>query len=386
MYTDRATQAVIYTENLRQNIIQIRNHVKKYNPDTKVCIAVKADAYGHGAVTAAKIAEEEGIEYLAIATVGEGIELRQNGIKAELLLLSFATPQEFHLIFENKITALVAGEEYIKLFSKEAEKTDSVNPVFLAIDSGMGRIGCYAEDAAEEAKLINSCKNLKLAGMITHFSVADSSLEENVEYTKNQFKTFMQAVDSVKKCGIDPGIRTCANSAATLNNPEMHLDMVRPGIIVYGYYADDISKKYLEEKNIFINLKPVMALETKVVALRHFKAGKSISYGRTWTSPEDTDIAVLPVGYADGLLRRFSPGLQVTINGKKYPVRGRICMDQCMVDLGKNHDVKLFDKAVIFGPEESGTSITAEDLAKSVGTISYEVLTSISKRVERVNK
>ena len=162
--------------------------------------------------------------------------------------------------------------------------------------------------------------------------------------------------------------------------------MVRAGIITYGYYPDDITKEYLKSVNKDIELKPVLSLETKVVAIRHFKKGQSISYGRTYVCENDTDIAILPIGYADGLLRRFSPGLCVTINGKNYPVRGRICMDQCMVELGKNHNVKLWDKVLIFGPKESGALNTADDLAKIGNTISYEVLTSISKRIERVIK
>ena len=164
----------------------------------------------------------------------------------------------------------------------------------------------------------------------------------------------------------------------------MHFDMVRPGIIAYGYYPDEVTKDYLSAHGINIDLKPVLSFETEVVAIRHFPAGKSVSYGRTWISDKETDIAVLPVGYADGLLRRFSPGLEVTINGKKYPVVGRICMDQCMVNIGKdNKDVKLWDKVVIFGPEESGALNTADDLARIGKTISYEVLTSLTKRVVR---
>ena len=164
----------------------------------------------------------------------------------------------------------------------------------------------------------------------------------------------------------------------------MHFDMVRPGIITYGYYPDQVTKKYLHFVNKDFDIKPVLALETKVVAIRRFPKGKTISYGRTYECPEDTDIVVLPIGYADGLLRRYSPGIEVTINGKKYPVCGRICMDQCMVNIGKdNPDVKLWDKVLVFGPEESGALTTADDLAKIGNTISYEVLTSLSKRVRR---
>ena len=220
--------------------------------------------------------------------------------------------------------------------------------------------------------------------MCTHFSVSDSQKKENIEYTEKQFEAFKLAIENVKKSGINPGVCSCANSAALLCNPKMHLDMVRPGIITYGYYPDKDVKEFINSRNIDFDIKPVLAFETKVASIRHFNQGKSISYGREWICDDDTDIAVLPVGYADGLLRRFSPGLYVTINGENYPIRGRICMDQCMVDIGKNNDkVKLWDKAIIFGPEESGALNTADTLAEIGNTISYEVLTSLSKRVKR---
>lgn len=381
----RCTKAFIYKENLENNIKQIRNFVK---PNVKICVAVKADGYGHNAVLTAQLAEENGVDYLAVASVNEGIELRKNGIKANILLLSLCTPLEMPDLFQYSITPLIFAEENISCLSTAADNYFNNNdkfPVFLAVDTGMGRVGCYSYDAGKEAALINNSKHLKLAGMCTHFAVSDSVSPENQKYTKLQFEDFKKAIENVKSMGFDPGICSCCNSAALLNNPEMHLDMVRPGIITYGYYPDEVSEEYLKSKGCNIKLKPVLSLETQVVAIRHFEKGKSVSYGRTWSTDEETDIAIIPIGYADGLLRRFSPGLVVSINGKKYPVRGRICMDQCMVDIGKdNKDVKLWDKVVIFGPEESGALCTADDLAAIGNTISYEVLTSISKRVEKI--
>jgi len=380
----RCTKAYIYQDNLRHNLNEIKKNLKK---ETKICLAVKADGYGHNAVLASKIAEECGADHLAVATVDEGIELRENGIKAHLLLLSLCTPEEMHLLFKYKITPLVFSEEYIKTLAEEADKfftSEEKHEVHLAVDTGMGRIGCYSNQAAQEAKLIDSSRHLKLAGMITHFALSDGISKEAQDFTEAQYEDFLKAVEAVRSQGIDPGICSCGSSAALMTHPEMHFDMVRPGIIAYGYYPDQVTREYLLAHGININLKPVLSFETKVVAIRHFPAGKSVSYGRTWTAKEDTDIAVLPVGYADGLLRRFSPGLKVTINGKNYPVVGRICMDQCMVDIGPdNKDVKLWDKVLIFGPEESGALNTAEDLASLGKTISYEVLTSLTKRVVR---
>ncbi len=387
---NRCTRAILYKDNLKYNLEQIKKYVGN---GTKICVAVKADGYGHNAVLTAQLAEELGIEYLAVATVDEAIELRHAGIKAQILLLSICTPVEMSDLFEYKITPLVFGEEYIRLLIKACENyienagaaKEKKYDVFLAVDTGMGRIGCYPDEAGEQAQLIQNSTHLKLAGMCTHFAVSDSLLQNNQDFTKQQFDQFKTAVKNVKDKGIEPGICSCGASAALLNNPDMHFDMVRPGIITYGYYPDEITGDYLKKAGKNFDVKPVLALETKVVAIRHFPAGKSVSYGRTWTAEHDTDIAVLPIGYADGLLRRFSPGLEVTINGKNYPVRGRICMDQCMVEIGKdNKNVKLWDKVLIFGPKECGALNTADDLAKLGNTISYEVLTSITKRVQRV--
>ncbi len=383
---NRCSKAIIYTENLKNNIVEIK---KCLSPQTKLCIAVKADSYGHNAILTSKLAEEAGAEFLAVATVDEGIELRNAGIKCNILLLSICIPEEYESLFKYEITPLIFDLENIKNLSDAADKYFNNNTKFkvqLAVDTGMGRIGCYPDEAGEQAQVINNSNHLILSGMCTHFAVSDSLDKENIEFTNKQYENFEKAIENVKNKGIDPGICSCSNSAAIMNNKNMHINMVRAGIITYGYYPDDITKEYLKSVNKDIELKPVLSLETKVVAIRHFKKGQSISYGRTYVCENDTDIAILPIGYADGLLRRFSPGLCVTINGKNYPVRGRICMDQCMVELGKNHNVKLWDKVLIFGPKESGALNTADDLAKIGNTISYEVLTSISKRIERVIK
>lgn len=383
---NRCSKAIIYTENLKNNIVEIK---KCLSPQTKLCIAVKADSYGHNAILTSKLAEEAGVEFLAVATVDEGIELRNAGIKCNILLLSICIPEEYESLFKYEITPLIFDLENIKNLSDAADKFFNNITKFkvqLAVDTGMGRIGCYPDEAGEQAQVINNSNHLILSGMCTHFAVSDSLDKENIEFTNKQYEDFEKAIENVKNKGIDPGICSCSNSAAIMNNKNMHINMVRAGIITYGYYPDDITKEYLKSVNKDIELKPVLSLETKVVAIRHFKKGQSISYGRTYVCENDTDIAILPIGYADGLLRRFSPGLCVTINGKNYPVRGRICMDQCMVELGKNHNVKLWDKVLIFGPKESGALNTADDLAKIGKTISYEVLTSISKRIERVIK
>ena len=395
----RLTFAEIYLKNFESNVKAIKKFVK---PGVKICCSVKADAYGHGAVPCAKAAVKCGADFLAVATVGEGIELREAKIKAPILLLSYCSPSEMADLVKYNITPFVGDEEYIGFLERAVQKAFKAKTaagatdgkaknaaakkfaVHLAVDSGMGRVGCLPSDAAALAKRIASSKCLCLGGMCTHFASADGTSARDRSYAKKQRDAFVAAVESVKASGIKPGIVHASASAALMDKPEWQFDMVRPGIILYGYYPDKITQKYLSAKKTPLLVKPVMALVTGISALRPFKKGMSVSYGSTWTAAKDTTIGVLPIGYADGLLRRQAGTLKVSVGKKLYPVRGRICMDQCMVDLGSAKGIKRFDRAVIFGPKESGALLTADDLAASAGTISYEILTCVGKRVERV--
>lgn len=387
----RLTHAEINLQHFKNNIKNIKSLL---NPQTKICVAVKANAYGNGAVRCAKAAVESGADFLAIATVSEGIELRNAGIKTSLLMLSLCSPEEIPDVINYSITPLIFDEELIFLFDKELEKkqlsensgtSSSKFSVHLAVDTGMGRIGILPENASKIAIAIKNSKHLMLGGMCTHFAVADSLLEEDIEYTKNQYEKFLKAIENVKQAGVEPGIRHCCNSAAILLHPEWQLDMVRPGIIVYGYYPDQITQKYLDEKGTPIEVKPIMTLVSGVCAIRHFTKGRSVSYGHTWTATEDTDIAVIPCGYGDGFLRRFSNIVRPVINGKSYKIRGRICMDQFMLDIGnKNKDVKRWDKVILFGTKENGALVSAQEIAEATGTIPYEIMTGITARVERI--
>lgn len=378
----RATRALIHLDNFIHNLKEIR----KFSSDKKMCVAVKANAYGHGAVECARAAVAFGADFLAVATVEEGIELRENGITAPLLMLSLCDPLEIDDAVKNRITPLVFDSEYINLFDLSCSKFGVTDfAVHLAVDSGMGRIGCYAHEAGDVAQCIKSSKNLFLQGMCTHLCVSDEVSPESIQFTKKQKEVFLAAIENVRSRGIDPGICHCSNSAAALNLDDFHMDMVRPGIVCYGYYPGDLTRKYFEEKGVSIDLRPVMTLETKVSCIKSFCADQSVGYGRTWKACKNTRIAVLPIGYADGMLRSFSAaGIKVSIKGKQYPVRGRICMDQCMIDIGNDSNVSRWDTAVIFGDPRYGASITADDVANSIGTISYEITSIITKRVERV--
>ena len=377
----RATVAYIYTEHLRHNLREVRGRIA---PRTKMCVAVKADAYGHGAVTCAKIAVEEGADFLAVAAVSEGAELRAAGIDVPVLLLSLCQPDEMDELVANDLTPLVCDADYGDAVARAVRRAGRQGyAVHLAVDTGMGRIGCYPRDAAALAGHIVGTGALALGGMCTHFAVSDSPAPDDKTYTDEQFSRFSQAIVAVRAAGIDPGICHCCNSAATLERPECHLGMVRPGIVVYGYYPDGKPRAYYERRGIPIDLRPVMALVTKVAAVRPLERGMSVSYGRTWAAERDTVLGVLPVGYADGLFRRFAPVMRVGVNGKPYPIRGRICMDQCMIDLGADA-VERWSAAVLFGPKESGAAQSAQELADATGTISYEITSAITRRVPRL--
>ncbi|MDR3283707.1 MAG: alanine racemase [Treponema sp.] len=379
----RPTKAIIHLSSLEHNIAEIK---KLLSRQTRLCVPVKADAYGHGAVQCSRKALESGADCLGIATVSEGVELRDAGIIAPVLLFSSPLGDEISEVVSRNLTPFVFEPFCIRLLEEEAARRGKTATVHLKVDTGMSRVGCRPEDAASLARLIVQCKHLKLGGMATHFAVSDS-LENNDEvFTHEQFRRFTAAVAAVKREGVDPGICHCANSSATLRYPETHLDMVRPGIMVYGCYPGDYRKgaPVLAEKHP-VNLEPVMDVVTQITAVKDIPLGTSVSYGRRWTSAASARIATLPIGYADGLRRRLSlTGFVVAVGDKHCPVRGTICMDQCMIDLTAAPDAAVGDKATVFGAKCRGAIFDAGALGELIGTIPYEILTSMSRRVPRI--
>lgn len=384
-YNMRATFANIYMGNLRNNIEQVQG---KLSPGVKLCIPVKADAYGHGAVPVAHTAVDCGADYLAVAAVSEGVELRKAGITLPILVLSLPQPSEFTEIIERHLTPSLCDSELIKMLNVTATAMGRRVPIHLKVDTGMGRIGCSPKEAPDLAKLIFQSQGVSLEGVFTHFAVSDSLLPEDVAYTKRQIETFQRVIQSIRDLGIEPGICHAANSAAVFQYPEAHFDMVRPGLVIYGYYPGDITEEYLNSKNpqAPVHLKPLMDVRSSIVAIKQVKRGESISYGRQWVAQEDCHVGVIPAGYGDGLLRRYGENLQVTINGRLYPVCGRICMDQCMIYLGVDSPVSRWDEVIVFGPREHGALQSAQDIADKAGTISYEITCGIDQRVPRVYK
>jgi alanine racemase len=345
----------------------------------KICVPIKADAYGHGAVRIAVAAIRAGASYLAVASPQEGIELREAGIVAPILLLSLPIPEELPLIVEHGITPLVADEEFVEAVAAAAEErfasTGERTAVHLKIDTGMGRIGCEPERAAALARSAAAHRALLIEGTATHLAVADSLDSDDMEFTRRQVRHFSDALESIRAAGIDPGIVHAANSGGVALHPDSWFDMVRPGILVYGYPPSrDLADR--------IPVQPVMELETRIVFLKRARRGQSVSYGREWKAESETTIATLPVGYADGLPRRLSHKATVLIGDSQYPIVGRICMDQCMVDLGPDSEAKRWDKAIVFGPDSRGPS--AADLAEMLETIPYEITCGVNRRVPRV--
>jgi alanine racemase len=363
----RATRAIIHTDHFQSNMETVRS---KIGPRPAICAAVKADAYGHGAAAISLLALEAGASCLAVATVSEGAELRKQGIQGKILLLSQALPEEIKEIAELNLIPLLGDRESLAAFQACVSGPLELH---LKVDTGMGRLGCRPEEAAELAVFINENRRLRLGGIATHLSVADSPNTEDMAYTKRQIELFRKAVESVREAGIDPGLVHAANSGAIIFHEESYFDMVRPGIFLYGYSPAASVPGGLASK-------PVMELRSAITFIKKVCAGEEISYGRTWKAEEDTFIGTLPIGYADGLPRLLSNRHSVFIRGKAYPLVGRICMDQCMVNLGSGGEVRRWDEAVIFGPGFEN----AEDIARKIGTISYEILCNINKRVPRV--
>jgi alanine racemase len=375
----RGTRAIIHLDYLTWNIQVVRKIV---GSERLICLPVKADAYGHGAVWVAKTALKEGVRYLAVATVHEGKLLRDEGIDAPILLLSIPLPEEIPDVVAYDLSPLVTDQEFAAALANAAGAAGRQVRVHLKIDTGMGRVGVSPDEAVEVASFIKSQDSLVYAGTATHLAVSESTAAEDIGFTKQQILRFKGTVDSIKKAGIDPGIVHTANSGAVILHRDSWFDMVRPGIMIYGYApaAPEAGPLTGNGKEADLTLKPVMELSSRVVFIKKVKKGESISYGRKWTALVDSWIATIPIGYGDGLPRALGGYLSIKIRDSFYPLVGRICMDQCMINLGPETDIKRWDEVTIFG----GKSFTAADLAEELGTIPYEITCNINKRVPRV--
>jgi len=365
------THARIHLANIRSNIENIRRAV---GPERKILIAVKADAYGHGAVEVSRMAENIGVDWLGIATVPEGIELRQAGIMLPILKFSPAFHEEMEEAVKHDIALAVCELENVRQLQKICAALGRKCQVHLKIETGMGRIGVAAEEAFSMAdEIINRCPDLILGGAMTHLPVSD---EGSKSFTQRQIDRFKKTVSDIEtRLNFKMPLVHCANSGGVLAHPESWCDMVRPGIMIYGFYPS-------EDTPQTILLKPGLSFKTRVSFLKNVPKGGSVGYGRTWIAPEDSWIATFPAGYADGFNRLFSNMGRVLVNGRSYPVVGRVCMDQSMCNLGPNTEVKVGDEVVLIG--DSGCqNISAYEWAEKLKTITYEVTCQINRRVRR---
>ncbi|MBE7036232.1 MAG: alanine racemase [Ruminococcaceae bacterium] len=364
------TWAEIDLEALRFNFHQIKSLLQK---STRVMAVVKADAYGHGAVPCAETLLDAGADYLAVATLEEALELRRAKITAPILILGYTAPDQAEMMVKYHITATVYSQEMAEKLSVAAAENKTKAKIHLKINTGMERIGFMPEQTEE---MLSVCRlpGLEPEGIFTHLACADCADSSSVH---TQYQRFSFAVESLKREGITIPLRHVLNSAGIFDFPEYQLEMVRPGIILYGYYPSD----YIHTERA--KLKPVLSLKSRVIHLHSVEEGTGIGYGWTYEAQKPIQVATVPVGYADGYSRLLSNRAEMMIGGQKVPVIGRICMDQCMIDVTSVHTITVGDIITVIG-KEGEASITADDLAKKTETISYEVLCDISKRVPRL--
>ena len=377
MKTLKRTWADISLDDLEYNYHSIRSRLPS---GTRFLGVMKADAYGHGAVPVSRALADLGAEYLAVSNLEEAVQLRRGEIRLPILILGYTPPEYAENMIYLDITQEVHSLDYAKELDASLAGTNYILNVHLKLDTGMTRIGFFAYDnerTLDELKQVAALPHLRIEGVFMHFCVADSTAEEDVTFTRLQFRRFTDMLSAMEGVGIRPEIRHCCNSGATILYPEYALDMVRPGIITYGNAPS-------AELEGAISLRPMMSLHSMIAQVRTVPAGTDISYGRLYRTKEAPRGAVLPIGYADGLSRLLTGKASFYLHGAMVPVIGRICMDMCMLDVSAVPDAKPGDIVTIFGYDEDGTLVPCERLASAQGTINYELLCQISKRIPRI--
>lgn len=369
----RPTYAEIDLNVIRQNVLNIKNHIPK---KTAICAVIKADAYGHGSLQTAYAALRGGATWLALAIPEECIPLREAGIKAPLLVMGGIAKEEAEISVAYNIEQCVYTEEIIWALDKEARQQGKKARIHIKVDTGMGRIGIRTlEELKTLFSCIEKCNHIILSGLFTHFSVSD---ETDKDYTLEQNEKFKEFIKVTHKAGYDP-ILHAANSAACIDMPELSYHMVRPGIAIYGLYpSGEVDKSK-------VKLKPAMRIVSHVTHVKTLDTGEPVSYGRTFITEKPTIVMTLPIGYGDGFRRLLSNKGEVLIKGRRARIIGRVCMDQTMVDVTGIPGVKAGDEAVIIG-RQGDEEITADEMAKLTGTINYEIVLSFLPRVHRFYK
>jgi alanine racemase len=374
--------ALINLDAIGQNIKNLISVTKK---DSKFMAVVKADGYGHGAVPVAKKALQSGAHWLGVARLNEAIELRSAGIKAPILVLGYIHPSYAGLINELDLVTTVFDFEMAKRLSLEARALNKKVKTHLKVDTGMGRIGIIVSNikktnVVEEITKLKKLPGIDLNGIYTHFAAADSPNKSDKlgkSYTNMQMDLFSSLLWELKKQGVEFEMRHAANSAGIIEFPDSHFDMVRAGISIYGFYPS------LHVDQSKVKLFAAMTLKSIVTAVRKVPKGFYVSYGMTHETQQDTCLASVPIGYADGYSRQFSSNGLMLVKGKRAPVVGRVYMDQTMIDVGHIPDIKTGDEVVVIGSQKNET-ISADELADRINTINYEIVSSLTSRIKRI--
>ena len=370
--TLKRTWAEINLNALAHNYNTLRERI---GSNVKFLGVVKADAYGHGSVQVSRLLEKLGADYLAVSSIDEAIELRHNGITMPILILGYTPKEEVGELIKNNITQAVTCKAKAREYSEEAVKCNGTLKIHIKVDTGMSRLGYLCDGDYFDSGVEGICEGCELPGLMpegifTHFAVSDEPGEECRAYTKHQFELFTSVIDAVeKKLGKKFQIRHCANTGAVAKYPETWLDMVRPGLLLYGY------GEFAEE----LGLKPVMSLKTTVSTIKTYPAGTAISYGGIYKTDKKTRMGVVPYGYADGFFRCLSNRYELMTSEGLVPQRGKICMDMCMIDLTDKMGVDVGSEVEIFGDNNP-----IEKMAELAGTIPYELTCAVSKRVPRI--
>jgi alanine racemase len=364
------TWAEIDLDAIAHNARELKQHVGE---KTELMAVVKANGYGHGATPVAETALDNGASRLAVHRTLEGVQLRQAGITAPILIMGYTLPAQSETIVRWDLTPTVNTPEQAQTLSNSASHQGKALPIHIKIDTGLGRFGLLPNEVVDFVRAISTLPGLVIEGIYTHFAIADAA---DKTYTLQQFEILRDVVRKLEEVGFAIPIKHAAGSAATLDLPQTHLDMVRCGITLYGLRPSD-------EVEPTIPLRPAMTLKSRVARVRTLPAGSSISYGCTYTTKEPTRVALAPVGYGDGYHRLISNRGQVLIRGQRAPIVGRVCMDQFVVKVSHIPNVQQDDEVVLLG-RQGDEEITAEEVATWAQTINYEVTTNILPRVTRV--
>ncbi len=372
----RRTWADVSLDNLAHNYGLLRGMVPA---DCRFLGVVKADAYGHGALPISRRLSELGADYLAVSNMEEAVQLRRGGIRQPILILGYTPPFYAEDLVDMGIRQEIHSLEYAGQLNEALRGTAKRLKAHLKLDTGMSRLGFFAYDngqTADELRTAARMEHIYPEGVFTHFPVADSCDPDDAAFTRLQFDRFLQMISALEGMGVRFELRHCCNSGATLLHPEYALDMIRPGIATYGLAPSP-------EMEGRFDLRPLMSLKTTVSQIRDFAPGVSVSYGRTYVTPGPRRIAVLSIGYADGLSRSLSNRACFLLRGKRVPVVGRICMDMCMADVTGVPDAAVGDTVTVFG-SDGGAEAPLSEMAEQLNTITYEILCNINKRIPRI--